>query len=211
MVKRKDAVANREKLIVAGFEILAKRDADLSVRELALHANLGIGTAYRHFPTHEDLIRALYDRGASMFGEMLQPKAEEDSGWDALVAHLERAVFMLSESPGLRTVMRRMYDIDPEYRPASAYSSALAQIISDAQAEGSLRAGITGSDIGLMVFSLGGMVGNPNEIESNLLRRQIVILLDGMRADGPCTPLPEEPMGDADFHAFVHRSNAPHA
>lgn len=209
MVKRKDAVANRERLIVAGYELLAERDADLTVRELALQTGLGIGTAYRHFPTHEDLIRALYDRGVVMLGDSLSPAGDSASAWDTIVELLEAAVFALASQPGLRTVMRRMYDIDPTYRPAGAFSSTLQGLIARAQEEGTLRGGVTGADLGLIMFSLGGMVGDPTELEASLMRRQLVIFLDGMRADGKRTELPGGSMDDVEFHAFVHRSNAP--
>ncbi|WP_062208964.1 TetR/AcrR family transcriptional regulator [Demequina oxidasica] len=209
MVKRKDAVANRERLILAGFEILSVRDADLTVRELAIQTGLGIGTAYRHFPTHEDLIRALYDRGIMMLAASLQSLDEEATAWDRIVTLLESAVFALADAPGLRTVMRRMYDIDPDYRPGGSFTDSLAGLIERAQAEGALRQGVTGGDLALMMFSLGGMVGNPTEREASLMRRQLVMFLDGIRADGKCTELPGAPMDAVEFHAFVHRSNAP--
>ncbi|WP_061963927.1 TetR/AcrR family transcriptional regulator [Demequina aurantiaca] len=211
MVKRKDAVANRERLILAGFEILAVRDADLTVRELAIQTGLGIGTAYRHFPTHEDLIRALYDRGVMMLGESLRASGEDATAWDTIATLLESAVFALADAPGLRTVMRRMYDIDPDYRPAGSFTDSLTGLIERAQAEGTLREGVTGGDLALMMFSLGGMVGNPTDHEANLMRRQLVIFLDGIRADGKGTELPGTAMDAVEFHAFVHRSNAPHA
>ena len=43
--KRRDAIENRERLLDAAFELLAERDPDLTVRELAVHTGLGIGTA----------------------------------------------------------------------------------------------------------------------------------------------------------------------
>lgn len=211
MVKRKDAVANRERLIVGGFEILAVRDADLTVRELALETGLGIGTAYRHFPTHEDLIRELYDRGVETLRESLQPIDDGATAWDTLVGVVESAIFALAGSPGLRIVLRRMYDIDPHYRPAVSFTDQLNGLVTKAQREGSLRSGITGADLALMVFSLGGMVGWPTELESGLMRRQLVIFFDGLRADGACSKLPDSSMDAAEFHALVHRSNAPHA
>ncbi|WP_430867502.1 TetR/AcrR family transcriptional regulator [Demequina aurantiaca] len=211
MVKRKDAVANRARLIEAGFEILAERDADLTVRELALQTGLGIGTAYRHFPTHDDLIRALYDHGVLVLSESLAPVDPEATAWDSMVAMLESAVFALADFPGMRTVMRRMYDIDPTYRPADALTDILRDLVERAQEEGSLRADVIGSDLALIMFSMGGMVGAPTDRERDLMHRQLRIFLDGMRADHQQTELRGSAMDVVDFHAFLHRSNAPRA
>ncbi|MFV0287815.1 MAG: TetR/AcrR family transcriptional regulator [Demequina sp.] len=206
---RRDAVANRERLIDAAFELLAERDADLTVRELALATGHGIGTAYRHIPTHDDLIRALYDRAVARMGQSIASVPEGGSAWDRIAGLLESITFTFADFPALRTVMRRMYDVDPDYRPAGALTGAVEHLIAAAVAEGSMRPGIRGGDLTLTAFALSGVVGRPTEPEREMLRRQLSFVLEGMRAENAARPVPDAAMNDVEFHVFVHRSKAP--
>ncbi len=56
---RADAVQNRERLLAAAREAFAE-STEASLTAVAKQAGVGIGTLYRHFPTRESLIVALY-------------------------------------------------------------------------------------------------------------------------------------------------------
>lgn len=206
---RRDAAANRERLIEAAFHLLAERDADLSVRELAMHTGHGVGTAYRHFPSHADLIRTLYDTAWERITASVADLPPSTTAWGHLVGLLDKTTMTLADFPAVRAVMRRMYDIDPDYAPAAGMAATLQSLIDAAVAEGAMRPGITGGDLALTAFALGGMVGNPSAPEREMLRRHLVVFLDGLRADGHATDLPATTMSPRQFHTFVHRSNAP--
>lgn len=205
--KRRDAIENRERLLIAAFDILDDRGPDLSVRELAQRSGLGVGTAYRHFATHEDLIRALYDRALAQVGEVFMQEVHADSAWDELCLRLEAITLAIADIPAVRTVMRRMHEIDPSYAPANAAAVVVERLIEAAQAEGSMRAGVLPGDLAVTAFALASLVGRPTEHERAMLRRHLAIVLDGLRADGVASELPDSPMSVAEFHTFVHRSN----
>lgn len=207
--KRRDAIENRERLLDAAFELLAERDPDLTVRELAVHTGLGIGTAYRHFATHEDLIRALYDRGAERLAVAFMSVSSTGSAWDRLAELMDTATFAIADLPALRSVMRRMYDLDPEYDPGRGGTAVLQAAIEACEREGSIRPGITGGDLAVTGFALAGLVGRPTERERSMLRRHLAIFLDGLHADGPRSELPPLTMTAAQFRVFMHRSHAP--
>src|SRR5579859_2177269 len=57
---RADAVRNRDLLIAAAAEAFAARGADVSLEDIARGAGVGIGTLYRHFPTRDALVEAVY-------------------------------------------------------------------------------------------------------------------------------------------------------
>ena len=59
---RADAERNREQLIAAAKAAFAARGADAPLEDIARRAGLGIGTLYRHFPTREPLLAAVYRR-----------------------------------------------------------------------------------------------------------------------------------------------------
>ncbi len=57
---RTDALRNRERILVAAKEAFAREGAAASLDNIAKQAQVGSGTLYRHFPTRDSLIEAVY-------------------------------------------------------------------------------------------------------------------------------------------------------
>lgn len=58
---RADARRNRQRLMEAALQVYAERGADdATLDEIARRAGVGIGTLYRHFPTRQALLEAVY-------------------------------------------------------------------------------------------------------------------------------------------------------
>ncbi|RKH07028.1 TetR/AcrR family transcriptional regulator [Corallococcus carmarthensis] len=57
---RSDAVRNREQLLAVATRVFASAGTEPSMREIAREAEVGIATLYRHFPTKESLVDAVY-------------------------------------------------------------------------------------------------------------------------------------------------------
>jgi AcrR family transcriptional regulator len=57
---RVDAERNRERLLVTAKETFAKHGTGTSLEEIARETGVGIGTLYRHFPTRDALVAAVY-------------------------------------------------------------------------------------------------------------------------------------------------------
>lgn len=60
MVGRSDARRNRERLLEAATEAFTEGGGSVSLESIARDAGVGIGTLYRHFPTREALVEAVY-------------------------------------------------------------------------------------------------------------------------------------------------------
>ncbi|HEU4947275.1 MAG TPA: TetR/AcrR family transcriptional regulator [Kribbella sp.] len=58
--RRADARRNREKLLAVALRALSQSDEDVPLDAIAKAAGVGIGTLYRHFPTREALVEAVY-------------------------------------------------------------------------------------------------------------------------------------------------------
>ncbi len=77
---RSDAQRNRERILEVAKEAFARSGADTSLDDIATKAKVGPGTLYRHFPTREDLLKAVYQTemeklaaAARKFGETMPP------------------------------------------------------------------------------------------------------------------------------------------
>jgi AcrR family transcriptional regulator len=57
--RRKDAQRNRRRLLAAAREVFRDRGVAATLNDVAHHAGLGVGTAYRHFANKEELIDGL--------------------------------------------------------------------------------------------------------------------------------------------------------
>ena len=57
---RTDAQRNRERILEVAKETFSRSGANSSLDDIARHAGVGAGTLYRHFPTREALLEAVY-------------------------------------------------------------------------------------------------------------------------------------------------------
>ena len=78
--QRSDARQNRERILVVAKEAFAKSGANASLDDIAKQAGVGPGTLYRHFPSREELLKAVYQAAAeklavaaTVFAETLPP------------------------------------------------------------------------------------------------------------------------------------------
>jgi AcrR family transcriptional regulator len=60
---RADAERNRDRILEVAKEAFTRSGADASLDDIAKQAGVGAGTLYRHFPSREALIEAVYRTG----------------------------------------------------------------------------------------------------------------------------------------------------
>src|ERR1700750_3180730 len=61
---RADAQRNRERILEVAKEAFTRSGANASLDDIAKQAGVGPGTLYRHFPSREDLLKAVYQAAA---------------------------------------------------------------------------------------------------------------------------------------------------
>src|ERR1700755_1474996 len=93
--KRADARRNYEKVLNAAREAFAEGGESTALEEIARRAGVGIGTLYRHFPTRQALVEALY---VDEVEEGCRSAAERDGAdpWEALNGWFERCIGYLA-------------------------------------------------------------------------------------------------------------------
>ncbi|MFD4421194.1 TetR/AcrR family transcriptional regulator [Agromyces sp. NPDC058484] len=200
---RRDARRNHERLLAEARILFAERGIEAPLDELATRAQVGAGTVYRHFPTRDALVRELYDTGVAELHDFAPEILGAETGWRSVELYLERLAAWVAESPYLPAVMRRMAEIDPGYKPGTEFAEPIERLVSRAQAEGTLRPDVTGVDLSVLVDMLGS-VGQYGGAYLPFWRRQLTIVLDGLRARPDVTPLPGVGLGFDAFHDMSH-------
>src|SRR6202035_5387605 len=83
---RADAQRNRERILEIAKEAFTRSGANASLDEIAKQAGVGPGTLYRHFPTREELIEAVYRTEVEKLAAAERTFAETMPPLDALRA-----------------------------------------------------------------------------------------------------------------------------
>jgi AcrR family transcriptional regulator len=81
---RADARRNYQRLVTAASEVIDEQGPDASLEEIARRAEVGVGTLYRHFPTRDDLLEAVFADQVHLLGAMARDLLDAPDPGDAL-------------------------------------------------------------------------------------------------------------------------------
>lgn len=85
---RADAERNRQLLMEVAKQAFAESSGEVTLDEIAKRAGVGIGTLYRHFPTRDAMLQAVYRREVEQLAEAASGLLETMAPLDALRAWL---------------------------------------------------------------------------------------------------------------------------
>lgn len=179
---RKDAVANREKLLEAADRLFMKGLDAASLKDVAREAGVGIGTAYRHFPTKEDLIDELFSNQLGCVTDGAQLAADTEDAWSALVTYIEASLAAQRWSCGLRQfVLDPTYEHDAVRKARASVDPLLQTAIDRAKVQGTLREDFELEDLTQLQVAIGAIMDASEEENPGFYKRYLGIFLDGMR------------------------------
>jgi AcrR family transcriptional regulator len=176
---RADSARNRQLLIDAAKAGFSSVGLDVSLEEIARRAGVGIGTLYRHFPTREAVVEAVYRREVEHLAEAVPQLLQTSPAGEALHQWMHLFVDFIATkriiAPSLAAAAVRTST------PTSAelITSALSTLVKRAIACGDVRKDIDPSD--LLRAMVGVSYGNPDAGWEASARRLIDILMDGLR------------------------------
>jgi AcrR family transcriptional regulator len=195
---RRDAERNRRRILQAAGEVFAERGLGVTMDDIAERADVGVGTVYRRFPEKEMLVEALFEDRIEELVSMAQGALSEADPWEALVAFLERALALQASNRGLKELLVSSgYGRERVACMRDRMAPLARALVERAQASGQLRADIEGTDLPLIHVMLGGIVDFTRDVDPETWRRMFAIIVDGLRAREPLTPL-EAPALDTD-------------
>jgi AcrR family transcriptional regulator len=178
---RADSARNRQLLIDAAKAGFSGVGLDVSLEEIARRAGVGIGTLYRHFPTREAVVEAVYRREVEQLAEAVPQLLQTSAAGEALHKWMHLFVDYIATkriiAPSLAAAAARTSTL--RTTSAELITNAISTLVKRAIASGDVRKNIDPSD--LLRALVGVSYSNPDAGWEASARRLIDILMDGLR------------------------------
>jgi AcrR family transcriptional regulator len=180
-VLRADATRNRNQLLDAATRVFASARTEPSMRAIAREAGVGIATLYRHFPTRESLIDAVYRDQVTRLTDGARELLAELPPPVALRRWMELFGEWIATKNGMLGTLLAMIE-SGEIAHAQTQTellTAIDDILNAGRATGELRADVTAEDIAAHLIGI-FTVARPPEHHARATRL-LNILMDGLR------------------------------
>jgi AcrR family transcriptional regulator len=133
---RKDAARNRAALLEAARAVFAERGLDASLDDIAHHAGVGVGTAYRHFANKYELAGAILREAVEEIVGLAHDCVEMDDPWEGLIRFLEGSCVAQIANRGLHEVLMGMHDESLAEEASEQLIEPLTALVDRAHASG---------------------------------------------------------------------------
>ncbi|HEY4906196.1 MAG TPA: TetR family transcriptional regulator [Candidatus Acidoferrum sp.] len=178
---RTDAQRNRERILEVAKAAFARSGANTSLDDVARQAGVGAGTLYRHFPTRDALLEAVYHTEVAKLAAAERELSEKLPPVEALRAWMLLFVDYIAEkhiiAPALNTFVGG---------PSKLYESSRAQITGAIEAlvkraikSGDVRKDLEPFDLLRALIGVSNVASAPDWQES--AKRLVDILILGSR------------------------------
>jgi AcrR family transcriptional regulator len=178
---RADAARNRDTLLWVATRVFASSEAEPSMRAIAREAGVGIGTLYRHFPTRESLVDAVYQDqvkrlilGARELLEQLPPAA-------AMRRWMDLFADWLATKHGMTGTLLAMIESGEiaHTQTRAELLEAISAILEAGRAAGDLRPDVTAEDVAASLVGIISVAGKPGQHAQ--ATRLLNLFMDGLR------------------------------
>jgi AcrR family transcriptional regulator len=178
---RADSARNRQLLIDAAKAAFADVGLNVSLEDIARRAGVGIGTLYRHFPSREAVVEAVYRREVEHLAEAVPQLLKTSPPGEALHQWMHLFVDYIATKRLIAPSLSATASGNSALRANSAelITHAIATLVKRAVESGQVRKDIAPSD--LLRAMVGVSYGNPDEAWEASARRLIDLLMDGLR------------------------------
>lgn len=178
---RADAERNRLRLMEVAKDAFADKGSQASLEEIARLADVGIGTLYRHFPTRDALIEAVYHKESEQLASAARTLAESQPPVEALRQWMLLFIDYMATKHGMYEALNSLIG-----GPSQLYASttvrtreAIDLLTERALASGEIRMDIDPFDL---LRALAGVANvNAGPAWKDAARRLVDIMIEGMR------------------------------
>ncbi|HTU75786.1 MAG TPA: TetR/AcrR family transcriptional regulator [Trebonia sp.] len=181
---RADAERNRARLLDAARAAFASGQAVVSLEQIAKEADVGIGTLYRHFPTREALVEALYRRELAELCASADDLLAAHAPAQALRAWMDRFAGYVTAKREMAGTLRAVFaagsvTVSDARRELTG---AVRTILAAGAATGTLRDDLQPEDVVALV--VGAFTATSLDGGHEQLNRMLDLLMDAIRRPG---------------------------
>jgi AcrR family transcriptional regulator len=181
---RVDAARNRDRILEVAKVAFTRSGANASLDDIAKQAGVGPGTLYRHFPTREELLQAVYRSELEKLAAAEQKFAQTMPPIEALRAWLLLFVDGIATkqliAPALNTLVG-----DPKKVFEASYAQvheAIRALVKRAISSGDIRKDLDPLDLLRALVGVANVATSPDWQQS--AKRLVEILITGSRPIG---------------------------
>jgi AcrR family transcriptional regulator len=177
--QRADARRNAERLIAVAREVFQQDGVHAPLDEIARRAGVGPGTLYRHFPTRDALLAAVYRDDVAGIAARADQLAAELPPMEALTAWLREQLDYVCRKIGLGAAIKVMLGNDTETMEwcRDTMRSAAGRLLEATQREGLVRADIDATTMLRLVHGV-GLASETDPLRAELM---LSIVVSGLR------------------------------
>jgi AcrR family transcriptional regulator len=181
---RADAQRNRDSLLEAAKAAFAEVGPEASLDEIARRARVGIGTLYRHFPTRDAIVEAVYRREVQQLADAAPRLADALPPAEALRAWMRVFIDYIAAKKVIAPTLKSLVGGGSAlYADSSArINGAIALLVERARASGDIRPDADSADLLRALIGFAYVNSAPDWEAS--ARRLIDLLIDGLRSQG---------------------------
>ncbi len=185
---RADAQYNRDHIIEVARDAL-EASADVSLNSIAKKAGVGAGTLYRHFPTREALVLAVYRLDVQQLADSATELLAAHPPLTALRLWCDRLADFGRIKHGLAEVLTAATSdglVDEAYGPVLA---AITQLLTACNQAGAVRPGLVPDDVLLLLGFLWRI--DDGDGAAAKADRMLGLVMDALRAGAPAPQPPQ--------------------
>lgn len=178
---RADALRNRENILAVAREAFAEGGAEVTLDDVVRRSGLGVGTLYRHFPTRDALVEALYLSEIERLAAAERELATAEPPVEALRQWLRLFVDMLATKQAMREALNAMVGGTTELYATSGelIKRSITALTDRAVASGEIHLSVEPLDLLRAIAGVASAGAGPNWEAG--ARGLIDVLLAGMR------------------------------
>jgi AcrR family transcriptional regulator len=181
---RADAQRNRQALLAKAREVFEAGDLDLRFDDFAQLAGVGVGTLYRHFPTREALLEAVYQEEVATLCQRARELQATLPGEEALAAFLRGMVDHMQAHQGLARALSGLRNTGSGAiaEGSRALQQAVTDLMASGVADGALRDDVDAGAVMMALHGISASQGRPSwKSDADGV---ITLLLEGLRSPG---------------------------
>ncbi|HYE47167.1 MAG TPA: helix-turn-helix domain-containing protein [Caulobacter sp.] len=179
---RADRQRNRELLLDTARAAFEAVGPDVSLDEIARRAEVGIGTLYRHFPTRDALVEAVYRREVEALAAAVDSLLTAHRPADAL----RRWMLLLVDYVAAKKLIAAAWagPADALYAVSGRLiTDSIDRLVSAARTAGDIRADIEAHDLKRLMGGFFAGAAEPGWTDS--ARRLVDVVVDGLKGPNP--------------------------